>query len=293
MAYQNPQYLVECEWLEQHLDDPNLRIIDCHVDIKPSLIGKPKFHPGRKAWQKAHIPGADFVDFNQELSDPISELELMLPSAHRFSAVMQSHGVRQGDRLVLYDSQMNTWAARLWWMLRHYGFENAAVLNGGMRKWRAEGRPLSAKTPHVPRGDFVARPAAKPLFADKDEVLDAVNNGGACILDALAPEVYSGAKTLGVRRGRAGHIPTAANVPFASVVDPQTHAFLPAEQLSQQFDDSGAQSGGRVITYCGAGIAASSVAFALALLGCENIAVYDGSMFEWAADPDLPLEISS
>ena len=121
MDYPNPQYLVESDWLQANLDDPELRIIDCHVDIVPRFTGGVRFDPGRSAWQKGHIPGADFIDFCEELSDSNARVEFMLPPPEQFTAVMQRHGVGAGVRVVVYDSFMNMWAARLWLMLRHYG----------------------------------------------------------------------------------------------------------------------------------------------------------------------------
>ena len=175
-------------------------------------------------------------------------------------------------------------------MLRHYGFEDAAVLNGGLPKWKSEERPVSTEVPDISVGNFVSRPGEPSLFADKHEVLDATKDTRTCIVDALTPDYYAGENTVGIPGKRKGHIPSATNVPFAAVVDPETQAYLPADQLSQKFQAQDLESGERVITYCGAGIAASSVAFALALLGRENVAVYDGSLFEWAADPNLPME---
>lgn len=290
MNYKNPQPLVECDWLEAHLNDPHLLILDCHVDIGMKLTGGLRFDPGRKAWEKAHIPGAGFVDFCEELSGPGEEGDFNLPSAAQFTEAMQRHGVGEGVKVVLYDSLMNMWAARLWLMLKHYGFDNAAVLSGGMHKWKKEGRPLSSDAPSIAPGDFVAKEPVTPLFTDKEEVQSAITDADTCLLDTLTPDVYTGQNTAGRVGLRKGHIPSAVNVPFAFVVDQDTHAYLPAEQLAEQFNAQEITGGQRLITYCGAGIAASSVALALTLMGRENLAVYDGSLFEWAADPTLPME---
>ena len=288
MDYSNPHYLVETDWLEKNLGNPQLRIIDCHVDIIPSEDDGLRFVPGSGAWADGHIPGAQFVDFEKELSDREADFDFMLPKSGQFTEVMQRHGVGEGTRVILYDSLMSMWAARLWWMLRHFGFFNVAVLNGGLNKWKQEGRPLSVETPEIASGNFVARPQEPSFFTDKNEVLSAIQDVNTGILDALPPDHFSGDNTVGIPGRRAGHIPSATNVPFFTMVDGESHAYLPAEQLHQQFAGLSA-TGKRLITYCGAGIAASSVAFALALLGRENIAVYDGSLCEWAADPNLPM----
>lgn len=288
MDYSNPHYLVETDWLEENLGDPDLRIIDCHVDIVPTEDGGQRFVPGSTAWAEGHIPGAQFIDFARELSDHEAPFAFMLPKSGQFTRVMQRHGVGASTRVILYDSLMSIWAARLWWMLRHFGFDNAAVLNGGLHKWKQEGRQLSAKTITIAPGTFVVRPHEPPFFTHKDEVLKAIQDERIGILDTLPPDHFSGDNSAGIPGQRAGHIPTAVNVPFFTMVDDESHTYLPAEQLSRQFARLPATAE-RLITYCGAGIAASSVAFALALLGKENVAVYDGSLLEWAADPDLPM----
>jgi thiosulfate/3-mercaptopyruvate sulfurtransferase len=160
------------------------------------------------------------------------------------------------------------------------------VLNGGWHKWTLEGRPVStAPSPHPP-ARFTARPRPA-LVATKQDVLAAIGDRGSCLINALTAEEHAGAVA---RYGRPGHIPGSVNVPTVALVDPVTHAYLPAEQLGAQFAAAGALNGDRVITYCGGGIAASSDAFVLTLLGVTNVAVYDGSLLEWAADPSLPME---
>jgi thiosulfate/3-mercaptopyruvate sulfurtransferase len=288
MSYQNADHLVETDWLEAHLADPELRILDCHVGMSPTLTGGIDFVPGRAEWEKGHIPGADFIDFSTELSDPASTMGFMLPPAEQFAEVMGRHGVGEGTRVVIYDELMNMWAARLWWMLRHYGFTNAAVLNGGSHKWKQEGRPLSQDVvAHAPAQFTPVRDGA-PLFVGKDDVLAGITDAGTCLVDAMTSESYDGSPFPGV--ARPGHIASASNVPFAEVVDQNTMAYLPADQLQAKLAATSAGPDGRVITYCGAGIAASSVAFAMALVGRDNLSIYDASLFEWAADPALPME---
>ncbi len=189
-------------------------------------------------------------------------------------------------RVVLYDRFVNMWAARVWWMLRAFGFDAAAVLDGGWKKWTLEGRPVATDDGARPPRRFVARPRPA-LVADRAGVLAALGEG-ACVLNALTEEQHRG--TGGVSYGRPGRIAGSANVPARDLVDPATHAYLPPEALRARFAATGALDAGRVITYCGGGIAASSDAFALALLGREDVAVYDASLSEWAADPSLPME---
>jgi thiosulfate/3-mercaptopyruvate sulfurtransferase len=242
---------------------------------------------GRGKWQEGHIPGAGFVDLPGELSDRTSNLRFMMPPAAQFAEAMSRAGVGNGVRVVLYDRFVNMWAARIWWMLRAFGFDDAAVLNGGWRKWTVEGRPVSTDAGARPARAFVAKPRPE-LIADRRAVLNGVGSRATCLLNALTDEQHRG--TGGVDYGRPGRIAGSANVVARDLVDPATHAYLPAETLRARFEAAGALGAGRVITYCGAGIAASSDAFVLALLGKDDVAVYDASLSEWAADPALPME---
>jgi thiosulfate/3-mercaptopyruvate sulfurtransferase len=242
---------------------------------------------GREEWEGAHIPGSAFADLPGELSDRTSPLRFMMPPAEQFADAMSALGVGEGTRVVLYDRAAGSWAARIWWMLRVFGFDDAAVLDGGWTKWTAEGRSTSSEGPTHPRGAFVARPRER-LIANREEVLAAVGDGGTCVINALSEEQHRG--DAGAAYGRSGHITSSVNVPAGSLVDPQTNAFLPLEALRVRFQGVGATNSKRVITYCGGGIAASSDAFVLTLLGVPNVAVYDASLSEWAADPALPME---
>jgi thiosulfate/3-mercaptopyruvate sulfurtransferase len=203
------------------------------------------------------------------------------------AASMARLGVGEGTRVVLYDRSLNMWAARVWWMLRAVGFGDAAVLNGGWRRWTVEGRPTSTEPCTYPPARFVARPRPD-LFVDKSAVLAGLGGRETCILNALSEAQHKG--TGGVTYGRAGRIAGSANVPAQSLVDPATHAYLPAAVLRERFAAAGVLEAGRVITYCGGGIAASSDAFVLTLLGHDHVSVYDASLSEWAADPSLPME---
>jgi len=288
MDFARPQHLVETDWLAQHLEDPGVRVLECTVYLHPADVpGGFRVESGRAKWAEGHIPHAGFVDLQDELSDRTSKLRFMMPPAAQFAEAMGRAGVGAGVRVILYDRAVNMWAARVWWMLRAFGFDAAAVLNGGFKKWTLEGRPVATDAGARPALEFTPRPRPA-LMADKAGVLAAVGESSACVLNALTEEQHRG--TGGVAYARPGRITGSMNVPARELVDPQTHAYLAADVLRAKFQAAGALDARRVVTYCGAGIAASSDAFVLTLLGRDDVAVYDASLSEWAADPSLPMD---
>lgn len=282
------ELLVETDWLAERLDDPGVRVLECTVYLHPADVpGGYRVESGRTRWGEGHIPGAGFADLQADLSVQSASLRFMMPPPAQFADAMSRLGVGDGVRVVLYDRFVNMWAARVWWMLRAFGFEGAAILNGGWKKWTLEGRPVATDDGARPRRPFTARPRPE-LVADKAGVLAALGQDRVCVLNALTEEQHRG--TGGVAYGRPGRIAGSANVPARALVDPDTHAYLPDETLRAKFEAAGALGARRIVTYCGGGIAASSDAFALALLGRDDVAVYDASLSEWANDPSLPME---
>ena len=293
MTTMTDQRLVDTAWLQEHLGDRDLRIVDCTMYLsnyyEESAGTKLEIVPGRADYEAGHIPGSVYVDVLEDLTDNENQrYAFPMPSAEKFAAVMSLLGVGPGTRVVLYDRAANMWAARVWWMLRTFDFDDAAVLSGGWAKWSAEGRPGTTEPGRYPPAKFVARPRPA-LIATRDEVLAAMHDPRTCIVNALDPDEYAGRGP--VRYGRAGHIPTSVNVSFLDVLNPETVAFLPLEELRPKFAAVGALDAERTITYCGGGIAGSTDAFLLTLLGAKDVALYDGSMSEWAADASLPLKI--
>ena len=296
MTFANTRYLVETDWLAVHLDDPELRIIDCTQylldygeKVEITTVS------GREHYAQRHIPGAAYVDLLADLTDRTRPgIYAPMPPAAQFAEVMSRIGVGEGARVVLYDDFLGMYAARIWWMLRAFGFDNAAVLNGGWRKWEGEGRPVSTEPAAYPPANFVLRPRPE-LIADKEDVLAAIGDRSVSIVNALLEPEYTGDPAFPHHYGRPGHIrpghiPSSVNVPFAAVVEMNGDTrFVPADELRGRFAAAGALDSERVLTYCGGGIAASQTAFLLTLLGQGNVAVYDGSLTEWAADPALPL----
>ena len=277
---------VSTEWLAARLDDPALRILDATVHLHPLPGGNMRAESGRADYLKGHIPGAVFADLVDDLSDPESRLRFTLPDAARFGAAMGALGVSNETAVVVYSTGTPHWAPRLWWMLKAFGHDRAAVLDGGWGKWKAEGRPTAAGNETLAPTVFEAsrRPG---YFVGREEVEAALADPGAVVLNSLSAEQHAGG---GQHYGRPGRIAGSVNVPSAGLVDPATGALLPMAQVRQKFDEAGAVAAERVVTYCGGGIAASLGAMALHLLGQENVAVYDDSLQAWARDPSLPME---
>jgi thiosulfate/3-mercaptopyruvate sulfurtransferase len=276
-----PGPLVGTDWLAAHLGE--VRVIEATAYLDPPIReGKP-YHPraGRAEFDSGHIPGAAFADLVEGLAEPHPELNFTFPSPERFAAGMSALGVEDRTAVVVYDRNGMMWATRLWWLLHAYGFDDAAVLDGGFDAWVAEGHPVSTDPPAPGDAAFTARLRPEAM-ASLEEVAD----GPACLLNALSPAVFRGEQN---RYGRAGRIPGSVNVYAHSIVDAQTHRLLPPGELRERFAAVGALDGERVVAYCGGGISATLDAFALTLLGASDVAVYDGSMAEWIADPARPL----
>ena len=289
MAFAHPEFLVSTEWLSNHLEDENVRVFETTVFLHRGEGGV-RAESGRAEYEKGHIPGAGFLDLQADFSDNDKPYRFMMPSAEAFAESAGRHGISESSTLVLYDRLGSQWAARFWWMFRSMGCTGAVVLDGGWNRWTAEGREVSTDAAAYAPATF--KPTADPArFADLDEVkafIESGSGGATCLINALGRDQHSG-EDGGRGYGRAGHIPGATNVPSGELTDPDTGLFRPAEELAALFEGAGADPGQRVVTYCGGGIAASNDAFILAMLGYENVAVYDASMSEYAADPALPL----
>ena len=283
-----PEFLVTTDWLADHLDDPTVRVLDPSTLLPP----RPDFSrydvvPSREEFEKGHIPGAVFVDVEHELSTPDPNLHFMLPDEQTFAAAMSRYGVSDDSFVVTYSTTSHWWATRLWWMLKVFGHERVAVLDGGFQKWQAEKRPMETGVAQAGQvGTFTPREPNKEMVASRDDVLTAIGAGDSCTINALRPEQHAG--TGGVNYGRRGHITGSISIPaLAHVRDDNT--FNSIDELRVMFEE--AMKAPQVITYCGGGIAATSVALALDMLGHTNVKVYDASLTEWAADAALPMEI--
>lgn len=276
--------LVSTDWLSARLEDPSLRALDATVDVR-RLLGVPVMRSGRRAWRREHVPGSGYADL-VALSDPAApRRSFTLPHAAGFADAIGRLGVGDGTYVVAYDSRENMWAARLWWLLRVFGFRDAAVLDGGWQAWRDAGLRTCSRPCGHPPTTFVARPVPG-LVATKDDVLAAIDDPDTCLVNALGRRQHRGEVN---EYGRPGHIPGSWNLTAWEVLDRRTQCYRPLDELRTK---AGPVLGSkRAITYCGGGVAASSVALVLTRLGHQDVAVYDGGLQEWCSDPDLPLEL--
>ncbi len=288
--YRYPDAIVETDWLDANLTDPSLRIFDCTVHLLYAGEGSDvpyTVKSGKEDYKKGHIPGADFIDLQGELSVAESPYRFTVPSPEHFAAALSRHGVGHDTRVILYSTGNAQWATRIWWMLRAFGFDNAAVLNGGWQKWTAEKRAVSMEPVTYPEANFTARPRPD-LFVGPDGVSAAIGDAAVCTINALSPELHRGDSD---RYGRPGRIPKSENIPAASLLNPEDNTFLDPATVAERFASIGASPEKKIITYCGGGIAATLDAFLLHQLGYERITVYDNSMSEWAKNESLPIEV--
>jgi thiosulfate/3-mercaptopyruvate sulfurtransferase len=277
--------LVSVDWLAEHLDDPDLRVFDATVQLtKVLFLLRPR--SGEPEYRRGHVPGSGFLDLFRVHDPDRPRRSMTAPTAGHFEAVVSELGIGTEHRVVLYDRRESMWAARMWWLLRAFGHDDAAILDGGWAAWQAAGQPTCVQPCGYPPATFVARPHPG-LLVDKGEVLAAIDDPHVQLVDALGRRVHRGEVN---EYGRRGHIPGAVNVTAWEVLDRETGCYRPLPELRAKVGP--VLDANRVIIYCGAGAgaAASSLAHVLVRLGHPDVAVYDGGMLEWCADRSLPLQ---
>jgi len=272
-----PELLASTEWLAEQLGRPELRILD--VRWRPD-------GSGRSAHQAGHIPGAVYLDWMADLIDPADDGDaLLLAGPEQVANALASVGVSDGATVVIYDDTLSLFAARAWWSLRAYGFESARILDGGYPAWIAEDRPISNATLEPAAGRFTPRAQPRQRLTTPD-VRSLLGSPDVALIDARAPAEYRGFEG---NTKRLGHIPGAANVPVGSMTRPGSQHFRSGSELREVLLKGNVSRGRRMICYDGSGVAAAKLAFVLALLGHDDVAVYDGGWSEWGNRWDLPL----
>jgi thiosulfate/3-mercaptopyruvate sulfurtransferase len=283
MPYAHPEALVTTEWLAAHLDGPHVRVVDASFKL-PGITPTAQEDYGR-----GHIPGAVFFDVD-DIAEPGTALPHMIPSPELFARKMEGLGIGDDDRVIVYDGTGLSSAGRAWWMLRLFGHHNVALLDGGLPKWKAEGRPLETAAPNPPRDRRFSARFDPALVRDKQALLDNLSTRREQVVDARAAGRFAGIAEETRPGLRPGHIPGSRNLPFDRVTDPQTHRLRDADELSDLFGDAGVALDRPIVTSCGSGVTACALAFALHLIGHPGAAVYDGSWSEWGLPGDTPVE---
>jgi thiosulfate/3-mercaptopyruvate sulfurtransferase len=285
MPYAHPEALVGSDWLAAHLVDPHVRIVDSSFKL-PGITPT-----AREDYDRGHIPGAVFFDID-DICEPGTSLPHMVPSPELFARKMAALGIGDDDRVVVYDGAGLSSAGRAWWMLRLFGHHNVALLDGGLPKWEAEGRPLDTTvTVPQPRA-FTARFDAA-LVRDKAALLGNLATRREQVVDARAASRFDGTAPEARPGLRGGHIPGSRSLPYERVTDPTTHELKSAKELIRLFRDAGVALDRPIVTSCGSGVTACALAFALHLIGHSGAAVYDGSWSEWGLPGDTPIETGS
>ncbi|MCW2338626.1 thiosulfate/3-mercaptopyruvate sulfurtransferase [Sphingobium sp. B2D3A] len=271
--------LVSTQWLAEQLGAPDLCIVDAT---------RHHFEPERQSaaeYEAGHIPGAVFLDL-LHLVDAASPVDNTMPQAEQFSARMRELGISADQRIVIYDDSVVKTAARAWFMFRMYGLPNVAMLDGGLAKWKAEGRPLASGIETRTPSTFTASLDAARL-RDKADVLRNIEDKTAQHIDGRGAAHFSGADEDPNPAVASGHVPGSINVPFWDLFEADG-TFKNDEALKGVFVDAGADLSKPIITSCGGGVVACALALALERIGKEDVALYDGSWTEWGADPSLP-----
>ena len=274
--------VVSTEWLAARLGEPDLRVVDATFYL-PHLK-----RDARAEFVQAHIPGAVFFDIDA-IADPGTSLPHMLPSPEAFARAVGALGIGSGDRVVAYGGRNMIASARVWWTFRVFGHDRVAVLDGGARKWKAEGRPIESGMPEPTPRRFTAG-FRKELVADFGRMRANLEMPREQMLDARSEGRFVGTEPEPRAGLRGGHIPGSLNLPYDRVFRTEDDTLLPPEALKAAFSDAGLDLGRPVVTTCGSGVSAAVLTLGLYLLGRADAAVYDGSWTEWGGRTDTPVQ---
>ena len=282
-----PDGLVSTDWLAANLAHPNLRIVDIRGYVKTTDLGggrqQAAYVAARDEYDAGHIPGAVYVDWTADITDPDSPIPVQIAPPARFAQAMAERGIGDGTDVVVVDHAGGHFATRLWWALRYYGHDRVAVLDGGYRKWTTEGRPVANELPVLTPAVFTPRVRSE-LRVDAQDVEGRLNDPAAVIVDARDLAQYRGEL---VRGSRGGHIPGAVSIPAKTLVD-DAGTWKPLPEQRRILGEAGVLDGRSVVAYCNGGVTATAVLFALDRLGVRSYANYDGSWNEWGERPELP-----
>ncbi len=273
--------LVGTGWLAEHLEAPDVRIVDASYYLPHEGLDP------RTEFEAHHILGAVFFDID-EIADTTSDLPHMIPPPEKFSARVRKLGLGDGVRIVIYDQRGIFSAPRVWWAFRLFGHEDVAVLDGGLPKWLAEGRPVEDGPADPSERHFTARTNSF-MVRDLDQMVKNLEKGREQVLDARSRARFEGSEAEPRPGLRPGHIPNSRCLPFTELLDPRTQTMLPAKELCRRFEAAGIDMHRPVVTTCGSGVTAAVLALGLSIAGHKDVAVYDGSWAEWGQPGDTPV----
>lgn len=280
--------IVTAEWLEQHLDDPTVRIVDCRGYVVARMIEpgveEADYLGAEHEYLAGHIPGAVYVDWTRDIINPDDSVPVQVATPEQFAEAMASRGIGDDTHVIAVDHMGGQFATRLWWALRYYGHDRVSVLDGGWNRWMEEEGPIEEGTVEHPRALFT--PKVRPgLRKTAEDVRDLIGSSAVQLVDARDTAQFQGTK----RRGpRDGHIPGAISVPREKFLA-QGGGFLPIEEVRSRVASSGLDDGRPIVAYCNGGVAATVLLFNLHRIGVDDWANYDGSWNEWGNRTDLPV----
>ena len=281
--------LIDAQTLASRLGEDDVVIVDCSVVLhRPEGGGPYRVEAQGDAYRDAHIPGACFADLVSVFADPSARFPFAIPVPDDFASAASAIGIGEGVTVVVYSQASPMWATRMWWLLRYHGFDDVLILDGGLTTWLAEELPVESGEGPLPKPRPFTVTLRPELLATQADVQASLGDGHTCLVNALTPEAFRGDGVTSY--SRPGRIPGSESVPAGSLVDPQTWRYQPIESLRNVLARY-LEADTAPVFYCGGGISATVDIFAMALLGRDDVRLYDGSLTEWSANPDLPLEI--
>ncbi len=290
LAWQYPEAITSCEELKKNLGNKKVRVYDCttflhYTDDHPS---KPyDVESGYQDYLEEHIPGASFLDLQNQISNTKSQFKFTLPDMASLSSGFGKLGIGDPHHIILYSTNGLQWATRVWWMIYMLGYKNVSILNGGLREWKRNDYDLESGENFYSETTFL-NSESQSFFVGREQTLDAMNNNSCFLINALTSDIHNGEST---RYGRPGRIPRSINIPFSDLMDINTHMLKSPKEALSVFEKYNISKDSEILNYCGGGIAATLNAFVLHQLGFEKLKVYDNSLSEWAMDESLPMEI--
>ena len=285
-------FLVETSWLAEHLQDPDLRIVDMRGyvrTVEKEGFQEAHYEGARDEYEQSHIPGAVYIDWTKDIVNLEDTIKAQIAPSQRFAQMMSRIGSGDEHLVVAYDAHpASQFATRLWWALKYYGHDKVVVLNGGLPKWQRENLPLNNTMPAYPHTKFTVVPKPE-LRATAVDVLKLLGQPDVALIDARDRVQYSG--QIVRKPGRPGHIPGALNIPREELIDEKTGTFRSNEELEHVFSKAHILPEQQIVAYCNGGVAATTALYALAMIGYPSLTNYDGSWNEWGERQDLPVEL--